>query len=298
MKELQSFLDYIQYEKRFSKHTVQGYRKDLEQFFYFVKETFDIDDESETTKQIIRSWVVHQLQSNLTATSIRRKISSLQSYFKYLQKRGKLTFNPAKGVTLPKLGERSPVFIKQSELPALFTDSGVNVYKSVLAESILTMFYNTGMRRQELINLKIKDVNTLKKEIFVLGKGNKQRIIPMTLQLQQSIEKYLKIRPASIEAVSSDYFFLLENGRPLNVSYVYRLVRSRIEVNTQTQKASPHILRHSFASHLSQNGADLNAIKTLLGHSSLSSTQIYTHHSLEGLKRIYSGAHPKSKDDH
>jgi len=299
MELLQAFIDYISYEKRFSKHTVQGYQSDLEQFFYFTRATYEIDTPVDVTRQVIRSWVIALMQSGQASTSVRRKISSLQSFYKFLLRKQILDHNPVKGIVLPKLPSKVPSFLRQSEADALIGESGAtndhSPYCIKLHQAIFAMLYLCGLRRAELIQIKLSDLDIRKRELSVFGKGSKQRIVPLADELVDILQVYLNGRTELEIVKDQERLFLTENGRALYPNYVYRVVKKGIRLNSTTTAASPHVLRHTFASHLSQNGADLNAIKSLLGHSSLASTQIYTHHSLDGLKRMYDAAHPKAK---
>jgi len=300
MEFLKSFLDYITYEKRFSEHTVQGYHTDLEQFFLFILETFEINKLEHVSRQVVRSWIIKLMQSNQAPTTVRRKISSLQSFYKFLIKKQIVDSNPVRGVLLPKLSTKVPSFLRFSEINPLISSSPDAErhpqYMDILAQTIFAILYHCGLRRAELIQLKLVDVNTRKREMLVFGKGSKQRIVPLSDELISLLEVYLTFRSDLNEIKDPEYLLLTEKGKVLYPNFVYRVVRNGIKLNSTSEKASPHVLRHTFASHLSQNGADLNAIKSLLGHSSLASTQVYTHHSLEGLKKVYEASHPRSKN--
>lgn len=301
MEEVSSFIDFIQYEKRFSIHTVQSYRNDLEQFFYFIDTTYQTSAPDQITRQMVRSWVISLIQDGMAPASVRRKCSSLQSFYKFLQKKHKYTTNPVKGIILPKSGTKVPAFLRMKEAEELLDQSHLyseNPFRNALDSCILAMLYLCGMRREEVLHLRVNNVYLASREIHVIGKGKKQRIVPMVDELQHLIREYLSLRSGVTTEKDADYFFINEKGVKLYPNYIYRLAKTSINRIATSEKSSPHVLRHTFASHLSQNGADLNAIKSLLGHSSLSSTQIYTHHSLDGLKKIYQNAHPKANDNH
>lgn len=298
MKELISFLDYVSYEKRYSANTVQSYSNDLEQFFLFVKDRFDDTDVRCINRPIVRSWVVHLVQQNSAPSTIRRKISSLQSFFKFLRKKGVIEHNPTLSLQLPKKGSKVPSFIKMNEMDSSIEHMSVLTetdYKAILEKSIVLLLYYTGVRRGEIIDLKLNDFNTKDKSLSVIGKGNKQRVLPLSNELVNVMTHYLTAKSSLDVLVDKEYLFVTPSGKKLYPNFVHRAVKYYLEGHVHAEKVSPHLLRHSFASHLSQNGADLNAIKSLLGHASLSSTQIYTHHSLDGLKRIYESTHPKSE---
>jgi integrase/recombinase XerC len=295
-----SFIDHIIFEKRYSQHTALGYRNDLEQFFIFTQQTFDESNPSAITFQMVRSWIVQLMKEGYQPKSVRRKISSLQSYYKYLRKHQIVNHNPTKGLVLPKIGKNVPSFISQKDIPSLYgkevsIDESNSNYKNLLEETIVACLYNFGLRRSELLNLKIQDINTISRSISVIGKGNKQRLIPMNTEIHAMLSTFVAARLNLV--TDSNLLFINEQGRALYPNYIYRLVKQKLNSIGNIEKPRPHLLRHSFASHLSQEGAELGAIKELLGHSSLSSTQIYTHHSIDGLKKMYQKTHPKAKDN-
>lgn len=298
MKEVNSFLDYIKYEKRYSENTVLGYSNDLEQFFLFSSDRFGDTDLNQINRSMVRSWIVHLVQNNAAPSTVRRKVSSLQSFFKFLRKKNIVAHNPTNALQLPKKGEKVPTFIKMGEMHLVL--EGVQdihedtEYNSVLEKAILYVLYGTGMRRGEIINLKLSDFKSYENSLSVIGKGNKQRLIPLSDELTSIINYYISRRSLIEIKCNEQFLFLTSSGAKLYPGFVHRTIKKYLDNEVHAEKISPHTLRHTFASHLSQNGADLNAIKSLLGHSSLSSTQVYTHHSIEGLKKIYSASHPKS----
>lgn len=288
----ESFFRYLQYEKRFSSHTITAYKGDLEAYAQFIKEQFELDDLTHITHTFIRSWIVSLMDSGMKSKSINRKISTLKSYYKFLLREGVITQSPMLKVVSPKVPKRLPQFVEESQMDILlneidFEDNFVGIRNRLIIE----MFYATGMRVSELINLKSNDVNVSGLQVKVLGKRNKERIIPISEHLIDIMQSYSSEKNKVVGL--SEMYFCKENGEPLYTKYVYRLVKSELSKVTTLQKKSPHILRHTFATHMLNNGADLNAIKEILGHSSLAATQVYTHNSIEKLKNIYKQAHPK-----
>ena len=291
---LRSFLSYIEFEKRYSKHTLLSYQNDLEQFEAYLQKQYDLTLDDKITHQHIRSWMVQLVSESIQPKSIARKLSSLKSYFRYLQKNNKIDFNPAIGLSAPKLGKRLPGFVPESDLNKLFMDLKFDDRQDVLRDRLIVeLLYTCGLRRNELIELELKNIDLVSGRIKVLGKGGKERLIPIGNNLIVSINEYLKACKL-IENCSSVYLFFNKKGNKLNPKSVYNIVVRILNMFTLTDKKSPHILRHSFATHLLEQGADLNSVKTLLGHSSLSSTQVYTHNTIERLKDAYEKAHPKS----
>ncbi len=287
---LDNFLTHIAAEKRYSPLTVKAYRSDLEQFSKYLNENFEIDDLLKANSTIIRSFVVSLVEKNVAAFSIKRKISCLQSFYKYAVRSGLISSNPATSVPLPKTPKHLPVFVEESKMKEIIQDiPATDDYKEWLNFIVLEMFYATGIRAAELISLKDIDVDIAQRQIKVLGKRNKERIIPIPKMLCEQIEIYRTMRSRNTQT-----FFANEKGLALSYNYVYRLINSSLRKHTSLSKCSPHILRHTFATHILNEGADLNAVKELLGHSSLASTQVYTHNTIEKLKQSYKKAHPKA----
>jgi integrase/recombinase XerC len=297
-KMIEAFLNYLKYEKRYSIKTVESYQTDILQFFHFIETEFQLTNLLAVKNAIIRTWIVELVNLRQKPSSIKRKISALKSFYKYYQKIGKIKINPADKINSPKIPERLPKFVEQQKINDLFDNADkyfAATYEGMQEKLIVDLLYSTGMRRQELIDLKWPDINTGNNQVKVTGKGNKQRLIPIGNELMSSLlifqnkqtEKYKDISPAS-------YVFLTENGKQLYPNYVYRIVKKHIGNCSTVEKKSPHVLRHSFATHMSNNGAKLNDIKELLGHASLASTQVYTHNTIEQLKEIYKIAHPKA----
>lgn len=289
--DVESFLNYLRFQKRYSQHTITAYRNDIESFFIYLSDEYDTPDIKNINAPIIRSWLATLKGDDMTAKSINRKISALRSFFKYLMRQETIETTPMSIITAPKIGKRLPVYVEEKDLQTLF--SHVEFPEGRQGETerlILQLFYNTGMRISELINLKEKQVDYSYSHIKVLGKGNKERIVPVNNELLNQVLQYIKNRPIP----AAENVFVNEKGKPLYAKQVYNIVKKYLSLVTTVNKKSPHILRHSFATHLTNNGADLNAIKELLGHSSLAATQVYTHNSIEKLKDVYKKAHPKA----
>lgn len=291
--QLQSFLDYLKFEKRYSKHTLLSYQNDLEQFFAYLKSQFDAPALESITAMFIRSWLAEMKEEGISSKTINRKISSLKSFFKYEIKTGVLTETPMTTVVAPKISKRLPVFVEQKDMATLFEYVQFSDdWKGRTERLVLLLFYNTGMRLSELINLKESQLDMANSQVKVLGKGNKERIIPVSKELSEDLQKYISEKPMRKDGVLA--VFITQNGKPLQPRSVYNFVKQHLGSVTTIQKKSPHILRHSFATHLMNNGADLNAVKELLGHSSLAATQVYTHNTIEKLKEVFKNAHPKA----
>lgn len=292
---INSFLKYIEFEKRYSSHTVISYKNDLEQFNVFLS-SLDSQLNLELVEYShIRSWIISLVEDKLSPASINRKMASLRSYYKYLLKSGSISSDPSKQLKALKTPKRLPQFAQESEMRKLFELVDFNnEFDGVRDQLILELLYATGMRRAELIGLKTSSVNAEKKQIKVLGKRNKERIIPLNIEVAKLIQKYLQLREVEFMSGVNDFLLLTNKGQPLYEAFVYRKVKKYLGATTSLEKNSPHILRHTFATHLLNNGADLNAVKELLGHSSLAATQVYTHNSLDKLKRVFEKAHPKA----
>ncbi len=290
------FLSYLQFEKRYSSHTITAYEEDLQQFFTYLQKQFDMPEPAlkEIGPSFVRSWLASLKEAKNSAKTINRKISSLKSFFKYHLRTGELEQSPMTTIVSPKVPKRLPVYVEQKDTDTLFQHVEFpDTWSGRTDRLILAIFYNTGMRRSELVNLKESQVNAAANTIKVLGKGNKERVIPVSPVLITEINEYIRLKQA-IEAADRVYLLVNEKGKQVHVQYVYTAVKSYLSLVTTVDKKSPHVLRHTFATHLTNNGADLNAVKELLGHSSLAATQIYTHNSIEKLKDVYKKAHPKA----
>lgn len=293
MGNIELFISYLQHQKRYSIHTVVAYQKDLSQLFEFTTSIYQISSAKEITSGIIRSWLVYLKETNHTNITIIRKISSAKTYFKYLKKNGLLTSNPFIKIITPKTNKPLPVFLKQEEMVDLFNHNLFgNDFIGLRDQLILEIFYSTGMRLSELTSLKISSIDLNSNQVKVLGKRKKERIIPISLSLKNKIEAYLKIRNESLN--DNEFLFLTKKEKKIYTKLVYRIVISYLSKVTSKDKKSPHILRHTFATHMLNNGADLNTIKEILGHSNLSATQVYTHNTIEKLKNTHKLAHPKA----
>ena len=286
---LKEFINYIQSEKRYSDYTITSYKIDLNQFFNYLIEEYNIDIPQNVTFKIVRNWISYLLESGLKARSVNRKISSLKSYFKFLVISNYSDSNPTLKITSPKTSKRLPVFIEKEKINSLldakFFDDNFIGYRDKL---IIELFYFTGIRLSELLNISIKDVDFNNSQIKVLGKRNKERLIPLTYTLISELKNYINKHNIN------SYLFVDENNKKLYSKKVYRIVNKYISKVSSIKKKSPHILRHSFATHMLNNGADINAIKEILGHTNLSATQIYTHNSIKKLKNVHKQAHPKA----
>lgn len=289
---LESFLNYIKHEKRYSKHTIEAYKRDIQQFQSYLTL---LNKELENVKyRDVRLWVADLMQEN-KAKTINRKISSLKSYYKFLLRNEVLKINPVENISNIKEPKRIPNFVSEKEIDQLIKSFPKTIdYIENRNQLIFEMFYNTGIRREELINIKEKDIDYSKAKLKVLGKGNKEREIPLHLLFLERIKTYISVRNQFLNNEKIDFLFLNKTRNKLKPKTVYNIVSNLLNVCISTDKKSPHVLRHTFATHLLNNGADLNAIKELLGHSSLASTQIYTHNSIEKLKEIHKQAHPKA----
>ena len=291
--QLHAFINYLRFEKRYSQHTLVSYQNDLEQFFAFLVSQFDGPPIEQITAAMVRSWLAGLKTDEISSKSINRKISSLKSFFKFLMKNGQIESTPMSTITAPKINKRLPVYVEEGDMRNLFEHvEFTDDWSGRTEKLILELFYNTGMRVSELVNLKANQVDSAYGNIKVLGKGNKERIIPVSNELLMSILAYIEEKPVVSNPASN--VFVTAKGKPLYARQVYNIVAKNLKLVTTVQKKSPHILRHSFATHLTNNGADLNAVKELLGHSSLAATQVYTHNSIEKLKQVFKKAHPKA----
>jgi integrase/recombinase XerC len=290
------FYDYLLLEKNYSQHTVTAYINDIGFFESFLSNEFEDDNLLLINYNQIRSWIVSLSDDGISNASINRKVSSLKSFYKFLLKTKQIDTSPLLKHKALKAPKKIQIPFSEKELDMVLNQI---IYKEgfegVRDKLIVDLFYTTGIRRTELINLKIQNVDLSNKTIKVIGKRNKERIIPILTIIEEQIKKYLSERSSMQEVKESEYFFLLSNGVKLNDSFVYRLINYYFSNVSEKVKKSPHILRHTFATHLLNNGADINSVKELLGHSSLASTQVYTHNSLAELQKVYNSAHPRNK---
>ncbi len=294
-KSLQYFLDYLKFQKRYSQHTIIAYQTDLFAFFDFTLLTFGTTELPDIKASFIRSWLAGLKEQGIDSKSINRKISSLKSFFKYQLKEEVLAVSPMATIISPKVSKRLPQFVEKADIDTLFSYVQFpDNWQGKTDRLLLQLLYNTGIRQAELVSLKEDQIDKYKKSIKVLGKGNKERIIPISRELLEHLKDYSIEKRKAFEKYDSDVLLVNEKGRKLYPKYVYNAVKKYLGYITTISKKSPHILRHTFATHLMNNGADLNAVKELLGHSSLAATQIYTHNSIEKLKDIHKKAHPKA----
>jgi len=285
---IDKYKNYLQYEKRYSAHTIQAYLADIKALLAFA----EVNVASEMSHHVIRSWMVHMISEKYEPKSINRKLSSIKSFYRYLKKIQVVASNPASKIKSMKVGKKLPKFLDQRQTKDLMDAKYNDDYKSQLDSLLIEVMYNCGIRRSECIEL--KEANISDKSIKVLGKGNKERIIPISEALAGKIKDYQRVKE-DVEIVGNGYLFQLPSSKKLYPKYIYNVIKKRIGQVSSIDKRSPHILRHSFATHLVNNGADLNSVKTLLGHSSLAATQVYTHTSIERLKDVYKKAHPKAE---
>jgi integrase/recombinase XerC len=293
--DLDAFLDYLKYEKRYSPHTVISYQNDIRAFYEYLQAAFGEMTIGEINHSLVRSWLASMKERKISAKSINRKISSLRSFFKYHLKRGHLASSPMGQVIAPKIGKRLPVFVREDEARQLIAslNSSAEDWKTLNAKMLITLFYATGMRLSELIGLREKQIDVSRSQIRVWGKGNKERIIPVSPDLIRTIQDYRE-KKAPQFGRTGDFLLVTEKGKKLYPKYAWLLVNKHLGETSTLDKKSPHVLRHSFATHLMNNGADLNAVKELLGHASLAATQVYTHNTIEKLKDVHKKAHPKA----
>lgn len=289
-----SFLDYLQYERNYSEETIKSYREDLRQFEEFARGEIGDSAPSEVKAELVREWIVSLMDRGYTSTSINRKLSSLRSFYKFLLRKGEVAVNPLQKITGPKNKKPLPAFLRESDMDRLLdeVDFGEG-FKGCRDHMIIEMFYATGVRLSELIGLDNKDVDFSSSLIKVTGKRNKQRLIPFGEELKIAMTEYVDVRNEAVP-VRTDAFFVRENGGRLSRSIVENLVKRNLSKVVTLKKRSPHVLRHTFATTMLNHDAELGAIKELLGHESLATTEVYTHTTFEELKKVYNLAHPRA----
>jgi len=289
-----SFLDYLQYERNYSEETIKSYREDLRQFEEFAREEIGDSAPSEVKAELVREWIVSLMDRGYTSTSINRKLSSLRSFYKFLLRKGEVAVNPLQKITGSKNKKPLPAFLRESDMDRLLdeVDFGEG-FKGCRDHMIIEMFYATGVRLSELIGLDNKDVDFSSSLIKVTGKRNKQRLIPFGEELKIAMTEYVDVRNEAVP-VRTDAFFVRENGERLSRSIVENLVKRNLSKVVTLKKRSPHVLRHTFATTMLNHDAELGAIKELLGHESLATTEVYTHTTFEELKKVYNLAHPRA----
>jgi integrase/recombinase XerC len=292
---IDSFLKYLQFEKRVSPHTVLAYRNDLEHFNTFITTTFPGTTPQTADFGMVRSWIIQLAESGMEARSVNRKIACLRTFYKYLLRQEVISKDPMIKIRVLKSKKELPSFVKESDMTAMLDAPEFNnTFKSLRIKLILELFYATGIRLSELLTLKEDQVDLKKRTIKVLGKRNKERVIPFTAHLVSIVENYKKVRNREVEKKDHGFLLVTDTGDPCYPMMVYRIVKEHLNKFTTAEKKSPHVLRHTYATHLLDKGAEINAVKDLLGHSSLAATQVYTHNSMEKLKKAFDQAHPKA----
>ena len=289
------FTDYLLLEKKYSSHTVAAYTKDIERFFDFVSKEYDLISLLTVNYSMVRSWIVYLVDTGISNSSINRKISSLKTYYKFLLKTKQISQTPLAKHRALKVAKKVQIPFSQTEVEDVFElFDHANDFETLRDKLMVELFYSTGIRRAELIGLKLSDVSEVQKTIKVLGKRNKERIIPLLPSVLASIAKYKIFREALPNLVASNSLLVTSKGNVIYETLVYRVITRYFSEISLKVKKSPHILRHSFATHLLSQGAELNAVKELLGHASLASTQVYTHNSIDTLKQVYKNTHPRN----
>jgi integrase/recombinase XerC len=291
---ISGFIDYLKFEKRYSVHTIRSYRDDLEAFAVYLGAEFGGMEVKAISAAVVRSWLASLKDAELSSRSVNRKISSLRSFYKYLLRAGVVEQSPMAAIIGPKAGKRLPVFVEEEDMAVLFGEVPFgDDWEGLTDKLLLALLYHTGMRLSELIGLKEGMVDSGNRAIKVLGKGNKERVIPVSGVLVEMVEEYRE-RKRDLPGVDREVLLVGKKGKKLYPKYVYRAVREYLARVTTIEKKSPHVLRHTFATHLMNAGAELNSVKELLGHASLAATQVYTHNTIEKLKDVYKRAHPKA----
>lgn len=294
---VQSFISYLLLEKNYSKHTANAYEKDIQSFALFCKKECGVEDIDEVEYTIIRSWIVALVNSNISNRSVNRKISSLKAYYKFLQRTGRLANNPLAKHKALKTSKKIEVPFSEEEMQKILSQIPFeDDFEGRRDKLIIELLYATGIRRSELINLKVKDVDFSSKSLKVLGKRNKERIVPLLDSTLGLFRLYFLSRNDLFKIFDREFVFLVKSGNKIYETLVYRIINGYFSKVSSKVKRSPHILRHTFATHLLNKGADLNSVKELLGHSSLASTQVYTHNSIAELKKVHASAHPRGKE--
>jgi integrase/recombinase XerC len=292
---IQAFIDHLKFEKRYSGHTIRSYTDDLAAFRDYLVLEFGGMGVNEVTPVVVRSWLASMKDAGFSSRTINRKISSLRSYYKFQLKSGVVEVSPMGAVISPKMRKRLPVFVEQKDMAVLFEGIAFpDDWEGWTDRLLLAILYHTGMRLSELIGLREQQIDTGNRSVKVLGKGNKERVIPVSPLLIAAIGEYREKKRAELESPDVEYLLVGRKGKKLYPKYVYRAVNGYLKQVTTVEQKSPHVLRHTFATHLMNEGAELNSVKELLGHASLAATQVYTHNTIEKLKDIYKRAHPKA----
>ena len=294
-QSIQHFLDYLKFEKRYSRHTITSYQNDLVAFFDFLQMQFGELALVDIKPTFVRSWLAGLKENGMEGKSINRKISALKSFFKHQLRQQNIKVSPMATIISPKVSKRLPQFVDKADMDTLFDHVEFpDNWEGRTQRLLIQLFYNTGIRQAELVGLKESQVDRHNNSIKVLGKGNKERIIPVSNKLMDVLQGYISGKRTELELFEAELLLVNARGKKLYPRYVYNTVKKYLSLVTTIDKKSPHVLRHTFATHLMNNGADLNAVKELLGHSSLAATQIYTHNTIDKLKDIHKKAHPKA----
>ncbi|WP_299103063.1 tyrosine-type recombinase/integrase [uncultured Winogradskyella sp.] len=294
---IKAFSEYLLLEKKYSEHTVMAYTRDIIYFQEFLIQHHDTEHLLNANYSVIRQWIVELVDKNISNRSINRKVSSLNSYYKFLLKTEELESNPLKQHKALKVGKKLQLPFSEQELKLVLENSiEIIDFETARNHFIIELLYATGIRRIELVNLKLNDINSGNDQIKVLGKRNKERYIPLINSLKKSLNRYLEFRKDLPEIIDGDMLFLTKNGLKIYEKLVYRIINKYFSEASSKSKCSPHVLRHSFATHLLNKGADLNTVKELLGHTSLAATQVYTHSSITELKKVHANAHPRNRE--
>ena len=296
MKVIDDFIQYLQYEKRSSMHTVISYTTDIKSFMHYMQEAFDLEHVEDITSVMVRTWILTLMEEGLSTRSVNRKLSTLKSFFNYHIKLGTIEKNPMNQVPAPKMSKRLPEYVAQDDMEQLFSSElFADTFEGWRDRAVIELFYATGMRLSELLNIKKQDIDFYDASVKVLGKRNKERIVPLTSTAKSVLKKYFSVWEEKFGLLDKNNFiFVTAKGNKMYPKGVYNIVRKYLDMITTTHKRSPHVIRHTFATHLLNKGADINAIKEILGHANLAATQIYTHNSIEKLKSIYKQAHPRA----
>ena len=294
MSYQESFINYLKYEKRYSPHTVVAYKNDLDQFVEFTAIVVGEFHVKEVRTDTVRGWLLHLMEQGLTPRSIHRKVTSVKSFYNYLMRESIVEVNPAQNLTLPKVRKKLPNFVDERSLNHLLDDQDVfsDDFTGIRDKLIVALFYGTGIRLAELIGLKEQDINKTERLIRVLGKRQKERIIPYPVEINNLLENYVIARNREL-GYKTEFLLVTDKGKQVYEKLIYRVVKNNLGKVTSLEKKSPHVLRHTYATHLLNKGADLNAVKELLGHSNLAATQVYTHTTFEKLRDSYKQAHPR-----
>ena len=294
-QSIQEFINYLKFQKRYSQHTIISYQHDLTAFFDFLELQYGKTELPDIKPTFARSWLAQLKQQGMESRTITRKISTLKTFFKYQLKQQTISISPMATVQSPKTSKRLPRFVEKEDMSTLLKDVDFpDTWEGRTEWLLIQLFYNTGIRQAELLGLKEMQVDKFNNAIKVLGKGSKERIIPVSKDFMMLLQEYMTAKRKNFENFDKDVLLVNGKGKKLNQRYVYNVVNKYLSMVTTIDKKSPHVLRHTFATHLMNSGADLNAVKELLGHSSLAATQIYTHNTIEKLKDIHKKAHPKA----